>query len=267
MVTNHGKEAAIAKVLEQELGVKVEVIADFNTDSLGTFSGEIERPDSQLITAKLKAELAFKTSQAEIAIASEGSFNSHPHAFFISADVELIYWIDRKYNIECIGQYTTTETNFNRISFQTKQEALAFAAQIGFPSHGLIVSCLVNKKQSFVKGIQTEKALNEAIDWALKNEQATIETDMRAHLNPTRMKAIEKAAYHLATQLQSVCPQCAFPAFQITRKEPGLPCSNCLFPTRLVKTNVYECKHCFYQERRSTTDALADPMYCDNCNP
>lgn len=267
LVTNHGKEMAIAPVLEQELGVKVEVLTNFNTDDLGTFTGEIERSDNQLNTAKSKAQQAFQFTDAEIAIASEGSFAAHPSAFFIQADFELIYWIDRLYDIESVGQYITTETNFSKLEFQRAKEAHEFAAKAGFPEHGIIVSCEENRVKKFRKGIQNQTQLNEAIDWALKNNNAFIETDMRAHMNPTRMKAIEKASHQLVEQLKSVCPQCHFPAYQITQKEAGLPCSNCLFPTRLIKANIYSCKHCKHEERRITTDTLADPMYCDNCNP
>lgn len=267
LVTNHGKSNAIAPILEQELGVKVEVLSDFKTDELGTFTGEIERTDNQLNTAKAKAMQAFEFTDTEIAIASEGSFGGHPQAFFVPANFELIYWFDKKYDIECIGQFTTTETNFGKIDFQNRNEALEFAQKAGFPEHALIVSCSENSNRKFKKGIQNQADLVEAMDWALKNQSSSIETDMRAHLNPTRMKAIEKATQNLVLHLKSTCTNCGFPAFQQVRSEPGLPCSNCLFPTRLVQATIYECKHCKHQERKQVIDTLADPMYCDYCNP
>ena len=45
IATMHQKEKAIAGILEKQLGVKCVVPENFNTDLLGTFSGEVERED------------------------------------------------------------------------------------------------------------------------------------------------------------------------------------------------------------------------------
>lgn len=48
IATKHSKETVIAPVLESGCGVKCIVPDDFDTDQLGTFSGEIERQDDPL---------------------------------------------------------------------------------------------------------------------------------------------------------------------------------------------------------------------------
>lgn len=45
IATKHEKEKAIASIFEKELGVKCFVAPNLDTDTLGTFTGEIERKD------------------------------------------------------------------------------------------------------------------------------------------------------------------------------------------------------------------------------
>ena len=54
IVTKHEKEAIIAPLLEEALGVTCFVTKEFDTDSLGTFSGEIARKDDALTTLRKK---------------------------------------------------------------------------------------------------------------------------------------------------------------------------------------------------------------------
>ncbi len=48
LATKHEKEKVMAQILEKELGVKVVVPADFDTDQFGTFTREIKRGGDQL---------------------------------------------------------------------------------------------------------------------------------------------------------------------------------------------------------------------------
>ena len=56
LATMHQKEIVIAPLVEQELGVKVVVPENLDTDAFGTFTREIKRPGDQLEAARLKAE-------------------------------------------------------------------------------------------------------------------------------------------------------------------------------------------------------------------
>ncbi|MBC1225360.1 hypothetical protein GNF09_37015, partial [Nostoc sp. UCD120] len=83
LATMHQKEKVIAPLLEQELGIKIIVPQDFNTDIFGTFTREVERPGTQIAAAKLKAEKALELTQENLAVASEGSFTPHPFVPYI----------------------------------------------------------------------------------------------------------------------------------------------------------------------------------------
>ncbi|MEN9703202.1 MAG: hypothetical protein RLZZ209_628 [Bacteroidota bacterium] len=77
IATMHGKEKVIGPALEKAYRMKYSVAA-LDTDLLGTFSGEVERVLTPLEAAREKCRLALEKNDAEIAIASEGSFGSHP---------------------------------------------------------------------------------------------------------------------------------------------------------------------------------------------
>ena len=96
IATKHQKEKAIAPFLEKELGVKCFVAENFDTDILGTFTGEVERKDDPITTARNKCLIAMELNHFDLAIASEGSFGSHPSIFFVHADEEIIFLINEQ---------------------------------------------------------------------------------------------------------------------------------------------------------------------------
>ncbi|MHB8354650.1 MAG: hypothetical protein ACYDCF_09505, partial [Burkholderiales bacterium] len=57
LLTQHGKERGIASVLGVALGCRVERVAGYDTDQLGTFTREIPRPGTQIEAARKKARL------------------------------------------------------------------------------------------------------------------------------------------------------------------------------------------------------------------
>ena len=88
IATKHKKEQVIAPLLENALGAKCIVPEGFDTDTFGTFSGEKERADDPVITARIKCLKAMELTGATLGVASEGSFGPHPSLFFINADEE-----------------------------------------------------------------------------------------------------------------------------------------------------------------------------------
>lgn len=70
LATMHQKEKVIAPLLEQELGVKVIVPQDFNTDIFGTFTREVKRLGTQIAAARLKAEKALAVTGETLAIST-----------------------------------------------------------------------------------------------------------------------------------------------------------------------------------------------------
>ncbi len=99
IATKHEKESVIAPLLEEALGVSCFIIEGFDTDSWGTFSGEVERKQDPIATARQKCLKAMELSNCELGVASEGSFGAHPSLFFTSADDEFLIFIDKKNNL------------------------------------------------------------------------------------------------------------------------------------------------------------------------
>ena len=270
IATMHFKEEVIAPILEEKLGVNCVVLSDLNTDALGTFTGEIERKNDPVTTAKLKCQLAMERSGADLAIASEGSFGAHPEVFFAKANDEIVLLLDMKNNLEIVGRKLSLETNFDGQMIRSWQEAVAFAEEVKFPTHGLILRKEEKSAEIFEKGIRSWKQLeslaNELLDI---HGEIWVETDMRAMHNPTRMHVIAAATEQLVENALSLCPECECPGFVVRETQKGLPCGLCQQPTRSVKSLVYLCNRCEFQQTVPRQDGKTeeDPMYCDFCNP
>lgn len=270
IATKHEKEKVIAPILEKELGVKCFVTSHLDTDQLGTFTGEIERKDDPITTARDKCLMAMELASCDLAVASEGSFGPHPTIYFIPADDEFLLFIDKKNNLEIIVRELSTETNFNGAEIKTEKELIEFAANANFPSHGLILSKSKDDFGAIEKGITNLEQLTTTFSKLISNYgTAYIQTDMRAMLNPTRMKVIECAAQKLADKINTLCPDCKMPGFGITDSQHGLPCEICNFPTRSTLNYIYSCSKCSftYTKQYPNGKHTEDPMYCDICNP
>jgi hypothetical protein len=270
LLTMHKKEQVIKPALGKALGCVVLVESNFNTDSLGTFTLDIPRQGSQLDAARTKAEKGMELLGTDLGLASEGSFGSHPMSPFIPWNREIVIFIDKLNKLEIVGEHGSTETNFNHTAVKDFKEAEAFAKKVGFPEHFLVVSYEKEQKKSFIKGISSWEELAENVATALKNSTegtAFIETDMRAHANPTRMNNILKATENLIQKLQSYCPSCGVPGFSITEHKRGLPCEWCGRPTRLIAANIYRCAGCNFTMEKPSESISADAGHCEYCNP
>jgi hypothetical protein len=270
IVTKHKKEKVIAPILVKELGVNCVVTENFDTDILGTFTGEIERLDDPIVTARKKCLMAMELNNCDLAIASEGSFGPHPTIFFVPADDELTLLIDKKNNLEIVARELSTETNFNGSEIKTEADLMEFAKNAKFPSHGLIIRKTSNELKEIVKGITKKEHLLSTFNFFISNYgKCFIETDMRAMYNPTRLKVIEKATKTLADKINRLCPSCKAPGFGITEVTQGLPCQDCNFPTKSILSYSYSCQKCSFsqEEKYPQGKNTEDPMWCDLCNP
>ena len=159
IATKHGKEKVMAPLLTTHLQVHCHVAEHFDTDTLGTFTGEIERKDNPVATLRQKCKQAMVMYNETLCIASEGSFGPHPQAFFLAADEELVMLTDHKHHLEILGHALSTETNFNAATLHDEDELWAFAAQAWFPSHALILRSSANGFDRMVKGITDKPTL------------------------------------------------------------------------------------------------------------
>ncbi len=265
IATMHGKEAAFAPPLER-LGFTVQTPEGFDTDRFGTFSGEVERQGDMLDAARAKARAAFLQSgeQADWVIASEGAFGPSRAVPMLAEAKELVLAWSPANDHEVVVTQASFETNFAHLELTESADLDAFLGRVGFPDHAVIIR---NGDVVVAKAVTTPDVLDR---WLAKATGAVkIETDMRAHLNPTRMSELTKLAERLALRLATPCPNCARPGFGRTAVETGLPCQACGAPTDLVAFEIWSCTACEHSEDRPRLDArdFADPGECPSCNP
>jgi hypothetical protein len=272
IATMHEKERVVAPVLLRWLGIRVERAEGVDTDALGTFSGEIPRAGDMVEAARAKARLAIAHSGARIGIGSEGAFGPHPLIPFLASGVELILLVDMEKDHEILVQ-RRTKTNFESAFATPEEDVTPFLARVGFPQHALIVRpkgrC---DALGLVKGITDAQALRRAIvaASAMSDEgRALVQTDMRAHLNPTRMKTIDFLARALALRAARLCPKCRTPGFGAIDALRGLACEDCGAPTRRIRAELHGCGKCGFQcvKRERPPSIRAPSLWCDYCNP
>jgi len=273
IATMHGKERVIAPLLAEALRLDCIVPSAFDTDRFGTFTREIERTGSQLDAARAKIAAAFEHApSARVAVASEGSFGPHPQIPLVPLAREIVVMKDRVSGLELIGHHAGMETNFSHAVVADLAGANAFAERARFPGHGVIVMGCIDQQpapgRALIKDIGDWADLQRAVETVIATcGAAFVETDMRAHRNPTRMRTIKRATLDLVRRFRSLCPICARPGFAITQRLFGLPCSWCGGPTLALKADVYSCEGCGYREEHAVKAATADPGQCGECNP
>jgi hypothetical protein len=280
LATRHGKERVIGRALHHGLGATLLHVTSVDTDALGTFCGQISREGSALEACRAKAEAALAAGGTECAIASEGSFGPHPQLPFLSAGLECLVFVDRRRGWTISEQGLARRTNFaHRLvgalpSSEPDPAMAAWLAGVGFPRHRLIVRAHIASGMGtgVMKGLGDWEDLKGAIARAAaasSDGQALVETDMRAHCNPTRMAAIRRLAFRLVRRLARSCPRCHSPGWGEVGQRPGLPCADCGLATAMTQALIWGCEHCGHQEERPRPDGLglADPGYCAWCNP
>lgn len=272
LVTKHEKERAVARPLHAALGVTTVVPGGIDTDTLGTFTGEVERRGSPREVALEKARLGTRDGHS-IVIASEGSFGPHPFIPFLASHHELLALVDRELGIELVESLFTEETNFNHCTAGSAECLGDFLQRVGFPTHGLIVRPNDGVRPDHLfKGIRNIEDLSSAIARCAvvsTDGLAHVETDMRAHMNPTRMRVIRRLAFQLARRLLAACPQCNSPGWGRVGVKHGLPCSLCGSPTQLVAFEIWGCARCDHRIDVPRIDKRqeAEPGECSTCNP
>lgn len=273
LATMHAKERVIGPIVERFLGLRLEVAAGLDTDAFGTFSRDVERTGSPLEAARAKIAAVFEgRPDLQVGLASEGSFGPHPQIPFCALGSEIVVLIDRSTGLELVGRHATLNTNFSHAVVVDLQEGLVFAERVGFPDHGVIVMGYRDGRPApllaLIKDAVTWDALGAALERLIaETGSAFIETDMRAHRNPRRMRAIKRATIDLVRRARSPCPQCDRPGYGLIERLPGRPCSDCGEPTHLIRAEVLACAGCGWRVERAVDPATASPGSCGQCNP
>lgn len=270
LLTQHGKERLIAPVLDATLGCRIEHVTGYDTDLLGTFTRDIPRAGSQIEAARKKARLGMQLADLPLGLASEGAFGADPMLGMVSWNSELLIWLDDARGLEVVGQ-ASGAANFAHRLAEDWTAVEDFARQWGFPDHHIVLRPEGDQDPRIRKGICDWAELELSFTWA-RGQSCTrrvfLETDVRAHANPTRQEMIRRAAQDLSARLCSLCPACSAPGFWLIERLAGLPCEDCGAPTRETIIDLIGCVTCGEQDKRpSTSRTGADPSRCDYCNP
>lgn len=275
LTSMHKKEEALTSSAKKILGAHIRSTRDaIDTDMLGTFSGEKERIKSQKETALEKCKLGMEKEGCLLGIASEGSFGPYLGLPFIYSSYETLVFVDEKLDLVIYENAIYKMTNFLAIECDKSTDLSEFLKKSLFPSHGLVVKPIepLLENAPIIKGIQNIQNLNNAIQQCSCQSESgkiIVETDMRAHMNPTRMANIRKLGIKLFRRLSKSCPHCNTPGWGKTGIKRGRLCLACHSPTDLVSSYVYSCVKCHFQVEKplSSVVGLAPPSCCNFCNP
>lgn len=267
VVTMHGKMQVIETALAV-CGLRFLGSPSVDTDRFGTFTREIARAGTQYDALLIKAHAGLdRVPDADFAVASEGTFGPHPHLPFLAGGFEMVALLERRTGKAIIGRHLSSNTNFMQSEARCWHEVEVFAARVGFPGHAVVVM-QSREGPVIAKGVIDPTLLKSIChDLIASSGSVWLESDMRAHLNPTRMRAIGAAAEDLLRRLQARCPHCRYPNW-IPRLRGGRPCQSCGGPTSEAWTAEFLCEECGYcVEDRIDSERFGAPAHCANCNP
>jgi hypothetical protein len=276
VATLHGKQRILARPFRQGLGLRLVHASTVDTDQFGSFCGTQLRRSDAVLTAQRKAEAAMDALGLDLGIASEGSFGPHPAVPMVAVGIECLVIVDRLSGRVVVEQAISRRTNFSAMAVSTMAAAQGWLAEVGFPSHAVMVRPQQHPNVDVIpwmaKGVTDSEQLRDLIQRSAAESpagMAWLETDMRAHCNPTRMASIRKLAFVLVRRMREPCPTCHAPGFGLVDTVAGLRCSGCGFPSHLVLKEIFGCDVCGHQDQRPRKDGVthADPTYCDICNP
>lgn len=269
----HAKELAAAPAFRRVLNAEVVVAPQLDTDELGTFSGEVPRPDALVETCAIKAELAFRSLDVDCAIANEGSYGPINTVPLVPSGVEIMAFVDRKRGIKLIETLPTHRTNWRLLRFKAGDPNIPDAVKaIGFPRFGVFVLCSSDMDHPIKTGLDTLDDVVSAMNQEAKRSEdgmAVLIADMRAHRNPLRMRVLRALSWKLAKRLERLCPMCDTPGFGSIGSRRGLPCEDCGTPTHWVHFEIDGCSICGHAETRPRKDGrkTAKKLSCSGCNP
>lgn len=272
----HRKELILRRPLRVGLGLNLQLATSVNTDQFGNFSGDIARARDAASTCQLKAEAALQALGLDLGIASEGSFGPHPAVPLLPVGHEWMTFVDQREGLVISEQLISRVTNYSSCQGADAPSIAGWLQQVGFPRHRLMVRPLVTAGEPtppwLAKGVGSVETLSAAMAEAVQRSplaQAWLETDMRAHCNPTRQVAIRQLAFRLVRRIGQACPACEAPGWGVVGTVVGLPCASCGLATGLVQRELLGCTVCGLRQDRRRRDGrrAADPLHCAYCNP
>lgn len=258
LCSKHEKAAVVAPILEA-IGYRVYETDGFDTDTLGTFSGEVERVLTPLQAALKKAKEACRLTGEDYGLGSEGSFGGGPLAGIVNWNEEVLC-LYRDSTGQAVYARASGSTGIQNIKATMLEDLLDKCGQ--FPGQRWIL----RSDQQLLKGLRTEQLASVLEENAIAMP-VELEPDLRAMFCPERQTMIAKATDNLVERLQSHCPECDAPDFVVKDVETGLPCGLCRMPTEQVLKTIKLCEPCGMREELRVDTPFGDPTYCQFCNP
>lgn len=211
IATMHGKEAVLGPQLAG-LGFQVLLPLDYDTDLLGTFSGDVRRPGTAIEAALEKARRACIATGVPRAISSEGSYRPCQKQFPGARNAEILAFVDLENGQEVVEVMTDLPTTFvkGRVPADfSAPEVQALLSAMGWPNaramvvpedpgHGVVMPEWV------FKGLADAPSLIEAMRVCAAHStdgRVHLESDLRAHMNPSRMASVARVGERLAQRL------------------------------------------------------------------
>lgn len=271
LATMHHKERAIRPAFAR-LNITLTVPEGLDTDQFGSFSGEIPRHGSMIDAARAKLDAAFALTRHTVGVVSEGTYGPDAGVPFAATGFELMLWHDRSTGHTVHETLTDYEPTYRHIHVAFADELTPFLTHIGFPAQAVMIAPRDGDLSHTRKGLREPDAVHDAIRHAVAvspRNEATVTTDMRAHMNTRRMHTIGVLAHKLVDRLAHACSHCQAPGWGVIERIAGLACQVCDTPTHAVRFEVYGCTLCGARETRPRTDGVttADPSQCPTCNP
>ena len=268
LTTKHFKQNLIEPTFKL-LGVNV-IHYDWDTDQLGTFSGEISRTLSQRDTVIKKARTGMIATNSEYGIASEGTIGPDPALSILNSTIEAVVWVDNVNSFELVEFERGLDIVAVKEQFKTTEEIDDFLTRADFPNHALIVYP-EGAKEPIYKGIREKEQLLAAIDECFARSRsgiALVESDLRAHMSPSRAAVITRCAEKLVSRLSVLCQSCSLPGFGQIGNLHGLDCEQCgdYVPTAIAGT-ILGCVKCDFKIENFNENTNTSAANCPACNP
>lgn len=268
LVTKHNKVEYVSPILTDTFNWQLNGYEQFDTDMLGTFSGESERTLTALECAVYKAEKALKLSNDDIGLGSEGSFNPDPYGM-VTINQELLACVHREKGVLAIG-LATRPVNVRTWTLSNTDNGVLEEIINSLPAHQALIIRSIDLHEDVYKGLMSREQIEDAFSALSQNKTlSNIEVcyDLRAMHCPERQVTIKLAAENLVERLRSSCPQCGEVDFFPEQRVPGLPCETCHLPTQMTKAYKSTCKHCNFESETPIEQSHAETVNCGFCNP
>ena len=270
LTSKHQKLELFQQPFLHQLNLRIDE-ASLDTDQLGTFSGEVERPDSPVETAIKKARMGIEATGIPLGLASEGSIGADPFLPWIACDYEIVVFLDQERDLVITESFKSNEIIAATIDVRKDDDLTEFLRKADFPHHALIVRSTEAENPSIFKGIIDLSSLKRAIEKCAADSTSgriRIESDFRAMHSPSRRQVIFSAAELLAIRVSRLCPECRCPGWGRVDYRRGVPCSECEFQNiEAIREEVLGCYSCDFTAPGATINMTLDPARCSFCNP